>query len=96
MDTETVNELERNESKKFTSVVKLYASGKMGLLFYGEEKYHRAADECFKSALDIYVTFDDKKFLKKMRELEVPEKAIKEYLNRCSLTEDVWLSSQSG
>ena len=93
MDTETVNELERNESKKFTSVVKLYASGKMGLLFYGEEKYQQAAEECFKSALDIHVTFDDKKFLKKMRELKIPEKTLKEFLNSCSLTEDVWLSS---
>jgi hypothetical protein len=66
----------------------------MGLLFYGEEKYHREAEECFKSALEIHITFDDKKFLKKMRELKIPEKTIKEYLNSCSLSEDVWLSSE--
>jgi hypothetical protein len=95
MNTETCPEKERTDTNKLTSVVKLYARGKLGLLFYGEEKYHQAAEECFKSALDIRVTFDDKKFLKKMRELNAPEKTIKEYLNTRSLTEDVWLSSQT-
>jgi hypothetical protein len=96
MNTEPSEEKERISPNKLTSVVKLYARGKLGLLFYGEEKYHQAAEKCFKSALEILISFDDKKFLKKMRELRVPEKAIKEYLNSCSLTEDVWLSSQSG
>ncbi len=95
MKTETCDQKEKTGPNRLTSVVKLYASGKMGLLFYGEEKYHREAEECFKSALDIHVTFDDKTFLKKMRELKIPEKTIKEYLNTCSLTEDVWLSSQT-
>ena len=95
MNTELCNQKEKTDPKKLTSVVKLYASGKMGLLFYGEEKYHQAAEECFKSALGIHITFDDKKFLKKMRELKIPEKTIKEYLNSCSLSEDVWLSSQT-
>lgn len=96
MNSEACPEKERTDHNKMTSVVKLYARGKLSLLFYGEEKYHQAAEKCFKSALEIHITFDDKKFLKKMRELEVPEKAIKEYLNHCSLTEDVWLSSHSG
>ena len=94
MNTEICNQKERTGPNKLTSVVKLYASGKLGLLFYGEEQYHQAAEQCFKSALEIHITFDDKTFLKKMRELKIPEKTIKEYLNSCSLSEDVWLSSQ--
>ena len=93
MDTEAYPEKVRTDPNKLTSVVKLYARGKLGLLFYGEEKYHQAAEKCFKSALEIHITFDDKKFLKKMRELKVPEKTIKEFLNSCSLSDDVWLSS---
>ena len=93
MNTQTSPEKDNADPNKLTSVVKLYASGKMGLLFHGEEKYHLAAKECFKSALDIHVTIDDKKFLTKMRELKIPEKTIKEFLNSCSLSDDVWLSS---
>ena len=93
MNTELCNHKERTDPTKLTSVVKLYARGKLGLLFYGKEKYHQAAEKCFKSALDIHVTFNDKTFLKTMRELKIPEKTIKEYLNTCSLNEDVWLSS---
>ena len=94
MNTEACHEKERTGPTKQTSVVKLYARGKLGLLFYGEEKYQQAAEECFKRALDIGITFDDKKFLKKMRERRIPEKTAIEYLNSFSLTEDVWLSSQ--
>jgi hypothetical protein len=95
MNTQSCNRKEGTDSDKLTSVVKLYARGKLGLLFYGESEYFEAAEECFKRALDIGITFDDKKFVKKMRVLKVPEKAIKEYLNSCSLTEDVWLSPQT-
>ena len=94
MNTQTYPENDKADPNKLTSVVKLYASGKMGLLFYGDERYQPAAEQCFKGALQIHITFDDKKFLKKMRELKIPEKTIKEYLNSCSLTDDVWLSSQ--
>ena len=94
MNSQTCPENDNADPSILTSVVKLYASGKMGLLFYGEERYHLAAEKCFTGALQIHITFDDKKFLKKMRELKIPEKTIKEYLNSCSLTDDVWLSSQ--
>ena len=65
--------------------VKLYAHGKIGLLFDGPEAYQEVAEECFKRALDVHVTINDIEFVRAMRDQGVPEADIKQFLDTCSL-----------
>ena len=75
------------------SLVKLYAHGKIGLLFDGPEKYRGVAEECFEHALDIHIKVDDLGFVRAMRDRGIPEAAINEFLKTCLLVDEVRLAS---
>ena len=75
--------------------VKLYAHGKIGLLFDGPGEYQAVAEECFKRALNIQVTVDDIRFVRAMRDRGVAETAIKAFLNTCSVIDEVHLGGLS-
>ena len=71
--------------------VKLYAGGKIGLLFSGDGKYVHAAEECFKRSLKVSVTLDEQAFVRAMRDRGASEKAIHEFLDSCTLVDEVHL-----
>ena len=71
--------------------VKLYARGKIGLLFEGDSKYANDAEECFRLALEISVKLSAHSFASKMRDRGVSERAIHEFLESCTLVDEVRL-----
>ena len=83
--------IEREESDFADGFVKLYAQGKIGLLFSGDGKYVSAAEECFKRSLKASVTLDEHAFVRAMRNRGASEKAIHEFLDRCTLVDEVHL-----
>ena len=91
MSADKVVKLKGNESDTMGGFVKLYAHGKIGLLFDGREEYQIIAEECFKRALDVHITVDDIRFVRAMRDRGVAEAAIKEFLNTCSVFDEVHL-----
>ena len=95
MNTEKVIELKRQNSDTTGGFVKLYAHGKIGLLFNGPEEYRVVAEECFKRALDIRITVDDIQFVRSMRDRGTPETTITEFLNSCSIFDEVHLGGLS-
>ena len=84
--------IEREEFDFADGFVKLYAGGKIGLLFSGDGKYVPAAEECFKQSLKVSVTLDEHAFVRAMRDLGTPEKKIHEFLDSCTLVDEVHLS----
>jgi len=95
MKTEKVVELKGYESVSMGGFVKLYAHGKIGLLFDGPEEYRKIAEECFERALVVHVTVDDIRFARAMRDRGVTEAAINEYLETCSVIDEVHLGGLS-
>lgn len=91
MNTDNVIELKGNEAESMGGFVKLYAHGKVGLLLDGPEEYRSIAEECFKRALDVHITVDDIAFVRAMRNGGTPEAAINEFLNSCSVFDEVHL-----
>ncbi len=71
--------------------VKLYARGKMGLLFDGPQRYHHTARQCFRRALDVSVRFDDIRFARQMRDCGTPEIVIRRLLDSCTIIDEVRL-----
>ena len=71
--------------------VKLYARGKIGLLFSGDGKYVHGAEECFKKALEISVNLNVHSFTAEMRDRGVSERAIREFLESRTLVDEVRL-----
>lgn len=92
MSANRVINIERCEPGKLEGFVKLYAGGKVGLLFSGDRRYEKAADECFRRALEISVGLNAHSFAKEMRNRGVSEKAIHEFLDSCTLVDEVHLS----
>ena len=95
MDTDKVVELRGDEEVSMGGFVKLYAHGKIGLLFDGPEAYQSVAKECFKRALRVHITVDDIAFVRAMRDQGTPEGAINEFLNSCSVFDEVHLGGLS-
>jgi hypothetical protein len=95
MNTDNVIELKGNEAESMGGFVKLYAHGKIGLLFNGPEEYRSVAEECFKHALEVQITVDDIAFVRTMRDRGTPEAAINEFLNSCSVFDEVHLGGLS-
>ena len=95
MNTGNVVELKEDEESMMGGFVKLYAHGKIGLLFDGPEEYRKIAEECFNRALDVRVTVDEIRFARAMRDRGVTEAAINRYLNTCSVFDEVHLGGLS-
>jgi len=95
MNTAQAVELKKDEESMMGGFVKLYAHGKIGLLFDGPEAYRKVAEACFKRALDIRVTVNDIEFVRAMRDQGVPEAVIKQFLDTCSLIDEVHLGGLS-
>ena len=80
---------------KTMSVLKLYAQGKLGVLFCGDNKYIKEAEESFSKAVNVWPQFDDVTFVEEMRKQDVPDEAIKEFMDSFDWNDDVWLSTKS-
>jgi len=91
MNTDNAIEVERKNTETTGGFVKLYAHGKLGLLFDGPAEYQMVAEKCFKRALRVRITVDDIAFVRAMRDQGTPEAAIIEFLNTCSLFDEVHL-----
>ena len=83
--------IEREEFDFADGFVKLYARGKIGLLFSGDRKFAKEADECFRRALEISIGLNTQSFAKAMRDRGASEKAIHEFLDSCTLVDEVHL-----
>ena len=83
--------IERCDPDGADGFVKLYARGKIGLLFSGDGKYAKAADECFRQALEISVSVNANSFAREMRNRGAPEKAIHEFWDSYTLVDEVHL-----
>ena len=95
MNTDKVVELKVSDSNTDGGFVKLYAHGKIGLLFDGPEEYQCVAEECFKRALEVHITVDDITFVRAMRDRGAPEATINEFLKSCSVFDEVHLGGLS-
>jgi len=95
MNTNTAVKVEGNVTDSMGGFVKLYAHGKIGLLFDGPKAYRSIAEECFKRALEVRITVDDITFVRAMRDAGTPEAAINEFLNTCSVFDEVHLGGLS-
>jgi len=92
MSANRIINIERCGSDKADGFVKLYARGKIGLLFSGGGEYGHAAEECLKRSLNISVTIDEHAFVRAMREYGASEKTIHEFLDSFTLVDEVRLS----
>ena len=70
----------------------MYARGKTGLLFSGDRQYAKAAEGCFRQALEISVNLNVHSFESEMRKCGASEKAIHKFLDNCTLVDEVHLS----
>ena len=95
MNTENIARLKKNKSDSVEGFVKLYAHGKIGLLFKGPGAYQKVAEECLKRALKVKITVDDITFVRAMREQGAPEAVINQILNSCSVFDEVHLGGLS-
>ena len=95
MSTEKVAKLEKNNSGPVDGFVKLYAHGKLGLLFKGPLDYQKVAEECFNRALKVKIMVDDITFVRAMRERGSPEAVINQVLNSYSVFDEVHLGGLS-
>ena len=84
--------IESCEPGKPVGFVKLWARGKIGLLFSSDNHHAKAAEECFRRALKISVELDAHSFAIEMHRRGVSEKAINEFLDSCTLVDEVHLS----
>ena len=91
MNTDKVSEVKGCEAGSTRGFVKLYAQGKIGLLFDGPEAYRKVAEEYFKRTLEVRITVDDIAFVRAMRDRGAPEAAIDEFFNSYSVFDEVHL-----
>jgi len=95
MNTNKVCEVKEFEPVTTRGFVKLYAHGKVALLFDGPKAYQCVAEECFKRALKVRITVDDIAFERAMRDRGAPGAPIHEFLNTCSVFDEVHLGGLS-
>lgn len=91
MNSNRAINMERCDSFNPEGFVKLYARGKIGLLFSGESQYIRAAEEGFRRALNISVKLDVQAFTSEMRNRGASEKAIHDFWENFTLVDEVHL-----
>jgi hypothetical protein len=85
-------EKQNAESEIISGFVKLYARGRLGLLFHGDKQFTDIAGKCFADAVQVLLTFDRKKFETEMRRHGIPDEAIRKFAEEYCLHGDVWLS----
>lgn len=95
MSSNGIIKSERKDVNCADRLVKLYAQGKIGLLFSGDTQYGSAAEECFRQSLDICVGIDANSFASMMHNRGASEQAIHEFLNNFNLVDEVYLSSKA-
>jgi hypothetical protein len=91
MCSNRVIDKESCEPGKAGGFIKLYARGRIGLLFPSNMEYAKAVEKCFRQALEISVNLNAKSFVKKMRHNGASEKAIHDFLDNCTLVDEVHL-----
>ena len=91
MGARPVMNMKNRHSASAGGFVKLYARGKVGLLFDGPQRYRQAARQCFQRALDVSVRFDDIRFARQMRDCGTPEIVIRRLLDSCTIIDEVRL-----
>jgi len=84
--------LKRSTQDSADGFVKLYARGKIGLLFSGYGKDVHAAEECFKQSLKVSVSLDEHAFAKTMLDQGAPEKVAYKFLENYTIVDEVHLS----
>ena len=95
MNKDAAVKVQRNDPDSTGGFVKLYAHGKVGLLFDCPEAYQQIAEECFKRALNIKITVDGIAFVRSMRDLGAPGAVINKILNSCKVFDEVHLGNLS-
>jgi hypothetical protein len=91
MSDNQVIDTEWCESGRPNGFIKLYARGRFGLLFSGSMKNAKAAEKCFRQALEISVNLNVNSFARAMRDRGISEKEIHEFLDNCTLVDEVHL-----
>lgn len=91
MSARPVMNLKNCHSARADGFVKLYARGKMGLLFKGPQRHRKVAQQCFRRALDVSVRFDHILFVEQMRDCGLPEMIIRQFLDSCTIIDEVRL-----
>ena len=86
------NESIKAESGNIAGFVKLYAHGRLGLLFHGDRRFIDIAEQCFVQAIQVLLTIDRKKFEREMRRHGIPDETIRKFAEEYCLHDDVWLS----
>jgi len=92
MSTNRAINTNRQGAGKPGKLIKLYARGKIGLLFPDDMQYTQAAEECFRRSLEICVKLNANSFAIMMRNRSASEQAIQELLDNCTLVDEVHLS----
>ena len=75
--------------------VKLYAHGKLGLVFHGDHQFIKIAEQCFTKSIRVTLNFDRQKFELEMRNRGIPTEVINRFADGYSLNDDIWLSTGS-
>jgi len=91
MNDNQVMDTECGDSGRPQGFIKLYARGRIGLLFSGNIKHAIAAEKCFRQALKISVHLNVNLFARSMRNRGASEKAIHDFLDNCILVDEVHL-----
>ncbi len=92
MKVQETNEMQNAQSIGSSGFVKLYARGKIGLLFQGDKRFTDIARQCFARAILMTIRFDRQKFELEMRKHGIPDDAIKKFAEGYALEDDLWLS----
>ncbi len=83
---------EHNETDLFKTFIKYNTQGKVLLETKGPKDYRDIISECLNPKVcDVRVTINWELFIKLLKEKEVPESVIKEYLDNLKLQEKTWI-----
>ena len=75
--------------------VKLYAHGKLGLVFYGDRRFIETAERCFAKSIQVMLKFNREEFETQMRRYGISADIINKFSEGFSLENDIWLSKGS-
>jgi hypothetical protein len=75
--------------------VKLYAHGKLGLMFSGDKRFIKVAEQCFAKSIRVTLKWDREKFEDEMGKHGIPTDVINKFAEDYSLDDDIWLSKDS-
>lgn len=95
MSGNQIIKIARKEVNFADGFVKLYARGKIELLFSGDPRCWLTAEECFRQSLDICVEINKNLFANRMHYRGASEQEIREFLNNFKMVDEVYLSSKA-